>query len=176
VQVLRGTSGADYEGKAIVHRGGSIGCFCFPRGSGEQKERLVLIKGGFCFVYTDENSKSPKYAIALKGIEAKIISSASPAHHKRTSVSMETVLGDLEYELSFQAEDEAKQFCTVVKEQAIVAERDEARERLGHRQLLNKRASVRYAQKIAKDKVKDQPDAPITTEEIIDNSPYPNMM
>jgi hypothetical protein len=174
VEKLRGTKGADFEGRGYVTRGvegiGFCGCF---GGSGERHvERFLLIKGPFCFVFADEQSSSPKYCIGLHYLRAKVKPEARGGSYH---VLLTDNLGDVQYEITFASEDVASQFAKVVKEQASTAEAEEARKRLGHEALLTKRSSVKYAETIAKKKEADQPDAPISTQEIMDNMPVTAM-
>lgn len=123
-------------------------------------------------MYVDENASAPKYAIGLQHMRPEV----KPAHTMgRYHVVLQDNLGDVQYEMSFETEENAKKFCSVVRRQAEKAETEQIRKRLGHEHLLNKRASVRYAQTIAEKKEKDQPEKPITTEEIIDNMPVTAM-
>jgi len=176
VETLRGTKGADFEEQGRIHRGveGGLGwCFCLGGGSGgdENKDRLLLIKGTFCFVFSNNDPQSPKYAIALQYMRPEV----KPARLGRYPVILSDNVGDVNYELSFETEEIAKEFARVVREQAETAETEQVRKRLGHEHLLNKRASVRYAQTVAEKKVKEQPDKPITTEEIANNMPMAPM-
>lgn len=85
---------------------------------------MVFVKGPFIFVYKNESSQAPKYAISLAHMKA----------HRReevlghTTVDLETNLGDIEYEITFHTAnnpDEAKNFVGVVKQQAQVGEAEE---------------------------------------------------
>ena len=80
--VLRGESGADFESEAAVCRGAPGKNFlkrCLPflfderdfASYGELK-RYCLIKGACCFVYGDETSPKPLYAIPLEDFDAWI--------------------------------------------------------------------------------------------------------
>mmetsp|Transcript_24405 Transcript_24405/g.39896 ORF Transcript_24405/g.39896 Transcript_24405/m.39896 type:complete len:109 (+) Transcript_24405:803-1129(+) len=81
-----------------------------------------------------------------------------PSSHGMHHMTIETSLGDKEWELSFEQENIAKQFADTFKQQAAVGEADEVRKRLGHEDLLEKRASVKYAEKVANKKTEDQPE------------------
>jgi len=192
VATLRGTAGADFEGHATVHRGGDAGlfdCGCLPS-CGKKRDglRFLLIKGSACFVFRDEEGQSPEYAIGLAGLKAV----ARPGHasllphvphpgagHDATyaTVHLETALGDVEYQFTFvdDAKDDglAAKFCTAVAAAAAAAATEMARERLGHGRLLSKRSSVRYAEGIAQDKAKAQPDKPVGAGEILAEMPSP---
>jgi hypothetical protein len=157
VETLRGTNGADFEGNATIKRGGgSGGCGgCGCRGDAEEKkEYLVLIKGPFCFVFKSVEDLAPKYAISLAYMKPVV---RDPSHG-RSIVTLETTLGDLEYEMSFADETTAKAFKTAAGRQASAGEAEEVRKRLGHEHLLTKRASVRYAEAVATKKINDAPE------------------
>ena len=83
-----------------------------------------MIKGPFIFVYKDELSQAPKYAINLAHMKA----------HRReevmgqTTVDLETNLGDIEYEITFHTAQDpelARNFVRTVKQQAQVGEAEE---------------------------------------------------
>jgi hypothetical protein len=52
----------------------------------------------------------------------------------------------------------SKQFTEALKKQAAIGETDEVRKRLGHEGLGNKKASVKYAEKVATKKRGDAPE------------------
>jgi hypothetical protein len=118
-------------------------CGCFGGGEGN-RERLILVKGSFCFVFVNERSPVPKYAIALKEIRAQVKQPASSGH-----VFLETILGDVEYELTFATEAIAQEFVDVVREQNYAAATGLVRNRLGHDHLQTKSPSVRNAEAVA---------------------------
>eukprot|EP00542_Grammatophora_oceanica_P020040 CAMPEP_0194027112 /NCGR_PEP_ID=MMETSP0009_2-20130614/1336_1 /TAXON_ID=210454 /ORGANISM="Grammatophora oceanica, Strain CCMP 410" /LENGTH=262 /DNA_ID=CAMNT_0038666071 /DNA_START=89 /DNA_END=877 /DNA_ORIENTATION=+ len=168
LETLRGTAGADFEvGDVYVQRKGAdaASCGCFGGSSGgakPEKHATILIKGPFCFIFpsgADEAKTPPKYAISLVHMKAKKVDN--------DTVTLETSLGDVEYELQFVLQDEAKEFCDVVGRQASAGEAELVRKRLGHEHLLNKRASLRFAENVATKKVEDQPEKPISTEEML---------
>jgi len=165
--MLRGTKGADFEGSARICRGFETRC-AFFRGGREWKERFLLIKGPFYFVFADENGQSPKYAVGLQYMKPDVKHPNSKGH---TLVLLQTNLGDTQYEICFQSEEVAKQFGAVVVEQSLAAETEEVRKRLGHENLLNQRKSLHYAETIALKKIEEQPDKPVSTEEIMTNMP-----
>lgn len=170
---LRGTSGADFESQGDVFRGQSPGgCFCFGvgGGGGSDSEVLILIKGPFCFVFKNETAASPIYAISLAHMKAKHNAPSSTRDH---SVVLETTLGDVEYEFVFADAETAEKFETAATGQAAAGEAALVRKRLGHEHLLRKRASVRFAESVAMKKVEDQPEAPVSGEEIMANMPIP---
>lgn len=170
VETLRGTRGADFEANAKVQRGTSdaVLCGCFGGGGdGEPKKvRFVLIKGASCFVFANEEAASPKYAIKLGFMKTEV---------HGTTVELQTTLGDVEFRFVFDKAELAERFSAVVIEQASIAEADVAKKRLGHAHLLNKRASTRYAEAIADQKEKDQPEAPITAAEVMEQVPMPGI-
>ena len=87
------------------------------------KKRLILIKGPFAFVYANEFDKAPKYAISLAHIKANVKAGTGSSH----LVTLETTLGDVEYEISFSTQGLASEFASVVKAQAAVGEAEEIR-------------------------------------------------
>lgn len=126
-----------------------------------------MIKGPFCFVFKTETSASPIYAISLSHMKAK--QNAPNSTRGDHSVVLETTLGDVEYEFVFATADTAEKFETAALGQAAAGEADLVRKRLGHEHLLRKRASVRFAESVAMKKVDDQPEAPVSGEEIMAN-------
>lgn len=154
VESLRGTTGPDFEAEAIINRGGPGGCGCM--GGSSAKEQLLLIKGPFIFVFGHESDKAPKYAISLAMMKAKPQGGTGGNY----LVSLETTLGDVEYEISFKTEGIAKQFVDAVKKQASIGETEQIRKRLGHESLISKRSSVQFAENIALKKVEAQPPNP----------------
>lgn len=158
INTLRGTHGPDFEGYAIISRAGTngISCGCFG-GSGNndaKKEKTILIKGAFCFVFIKETDPSPKYAISLAHTKTTLHPSSSSPYR----VTIETSLGDVEWELGFENKKLANQFISAFRVSAATGEADEARKRLGHDQLLNKRKSVKYAESVAQKKIQNQPE------------------
>ena len=65
----------------------------------------------------------------------------------------------------------ATRFVSAVTRASSEASTDEVRTRLGHGGLLNRRASVKFAQEIGNAKAKDQPDAPVSASEIMAGMP-----
>lgn len=163
VEALRGTKGADFEGEAQVRRGGAaVVCgSCFGGGSDDFKTRYLVIKGPFCFVFKEEDATSPSYAIKLCGM--------TPEHDKDSKTATLRDGVDVQYTMTFDTTDKAARFAVVVRRQASQAETEEIRKELGHGHLLNTRSSVRFAEAVAVKKTKDQPDAPVTTDEILNN-------
>uniref|UniRef100_A0A7S2N203 Uncharacterized protein n=1 Tax=Helicotheca tamesis TaxID=374047 RepID=A0A7S2N203_9STRA len=178
-EALRGTSGADFEGYAMVQRGagGAAGlctCDCFGGGNETKKIRFLLIKGASCFVFSSEGAPAPKYAISLAHMKAEL---DPQAHGGRTTVYLKTNLGDIEYTMTFATEisnEVAVTFRDVVNEQSATAQTEEIKKRLGHEHLLNKRASTKFADAVAMQKVKEQPEAPLTAAEMMDVMPAAN--
>ncbi|KAL9185047.1 hypothetical protein ACHAXT_002824 [Thalassiosira profunda] len=192
VETLRGTSGADFEGYATVHRGDADGMLALFDCSGlfccKKKDGLfyLLIKGYHCFVYKDENGKSPKYAIELMnrraviqpshgGIIPRVPHPGAGNETTYTTIHLETGLGDVEYKFTFANMDDnlASQFCTAVSVASNEASTEQVRKRLGHEKLLTKRSSVKYANAIGAAKAKDQPDAPVGAGEVLAGMPLP---
>lgn len=185
VETLRGNTGADFEGYATVHRGDGDGAFAmFDLFSffGKKKDGLyfLLIKGYHCFVFENDEGKSPKYAIELMSRKAVI----QPSHESfipkvphpgaernttYTTIHLETGLGDIEYKFTFanMKDGLASDFCNVVTAASNEATTEQVRKRLGHEGLLSKRASVRYADTIGAKKAQDQPEAPVSAGEVL---------
>jgi len=190
VETLRGSSGSDFEGYANVHRGDGNDMFsisslfsCFGK---KDAPLFLLIKGVHCFVFKDEEGKSPKYAIELMPLKAVL----QPSHESfiprvphpgaghdttYTTIHLETSLGDIEYKLTFANMDSglASHFCNAVAVASNAASTEQVKKRLGHQGLLHKRGSVRYAEKIGGEKAKDQPDAPMGAGEVLAGMPAP---
>jgi hypothetical protein len=164
VDKLRGTNGADFEGTARVSRGGGGGgCSCiFGCGNSDKTEKFVLLKGPFCFVFKGDTSGSPLYAINLVDMKTE---------QKGPVALLQTNLGDTQYELQFAEEDVAKKFCKTAHRLAKSGQNDEIRKKLGHTHLLNHTKSIMFAETVANKKFDDQPSAPISNEEIIQNVP-----
>jgi hypothetical protein len=172
IDTLRGTRGADFEGTGRVSRGvEGARCLCWGGGGDDgTKDRLVLVKGPFCFIFASEDAPAPKYAIGLQYMRPEV---KTAGQFGRPVVLLKDNLGDTQYEVNFPSEDDASRFAKAVTDQAKAAETEEVRKRLGHEHLLNKRASVRYAESIAKKKVNDQPDKPVSAQELISTMPPP---
>lgn len=153
MEKLRGTTGADFEAEGRINRGvEGFGCGCFGP-SIDNSDVLIVIKGTFIFVYSSETAVSPNYAIALGHLHAK----PKNQLHGRHIVALETSLGDIQYEFSFQEEDLATRFVKIVTEQSVLAERAEVKKKLGHDHLVSKRASVKFAEQVAQEKCKEAP-------------------
>lgn len=189
VATLRGNTGADFEGYATVHRGDGEGAMelnlfcCFKKKDGLY---FLLIKGFHCFVFSNEDSKSPNYAIELMNLKAVV----QPPHASfiphvphpgaaqdttYTTIQLERALGDVEYKFTFANMDDqlATKFCSVVNAASNEAKKEQVKKRLGHEGLLSKRASIRYANTIGKEKVKEQPEAPLGAGEVMAGMPTP---
>jgi ribosomal protein L27 len=171
VATLRGTSGSYFEGTAQVMRGSGsdfLGCGCF--GGGKDKTLFLLIKGPFCFVFSKETSSSPKYAISLMGMTTDV----KPPSRGQQTVLFESNLGDVEYTFVFSTAefaDIAERFAATVSQQAQAAQTKQVRERLGHNHLINNRASIFVAEKIALSKLDDQPDVPVSAADVMSSVP-----
>ena len=125
IVTLRGSHGPDFEGNATISRAGGIGfsCECFGGGD-DKKEKIILIKGAYCFVFGAESDQAPKYAISLAHMKAKIQSPSHGVHH----VTIEASLGDIEWELGFLEKETAQSFVDAFRKQAAVGEADQVRE------------------------------------------------
>ena len=164
MEVLRGNTGANFEGSGKIARGaeGIALCNCFGKSGESNKERYFLIKGPFCFVFTQKDASSPKYAVGFQGMRA---------NRQKTTVLLESALGDTEYEFTFATESMATEFATAVEQQVATAQAEVAKKRLGHEHLLQKRSSVVFAEQIAKTKECEQPDAPLSSQEVLTSMP-----
>ncbi|KAL3802647.1 hypothetical protein HJC23_011971 [Cyclotella cryptica] len=187
VETLRGTAGADFEGYALVERCSAeeaFECnplrFCCCCCGNKDGMYFLLVKGYHCFVYSDEEGISPKFAVELSHRKAVVVQPARDAHC--ATVHLETSLGDLEYKFTFSRVHEdgnedlapatrAAAFVEAVSSAADAAQTEEVRTRLGHQNLLNKKSSVRYANAIGMAKAKDQPDAPVGMGEVLREMP-----
>ena len=136
-----------------------FGC-CGCSSSEIGKERYLLIKGPFCFVFASQDDAAPIYAVGLQSMQAKLKSAGS------TVVLSEGELGDVEYEFSFSDTETAKQFKAAIDTESKSAQVAAVRKRLGHEHLLSKRSSLIFAETIAMQKLSEQPDAPISNREI----------
>jgi hypothetical protein len=130
---------------------------------------LEELEGPFCFVFKNEDAAAPKYAISLAYLKAL---KRKPSHGV-TVVTLETELGDVEYEIRFSEEDPAKAFAVAANKQAAKGVTDEARKRLGHGHLIIRSKSVKYAEKIAIGKISAQPEKNerLTAEELVGLNP-----
>jgi hypothetical protein len=86
-----------------------------------QKEKFILIKGPFCFVFDNDKGQAPRYAISfsLSHLKAQI--------KGETSVTLQTSLGDVDYEFFFNDASTAVTFQGVVSNQAAAGETEEIR-------------------------------------------------
>mmetsp|Transcript_32020 Transcript_32020/g.75289 ORF Transcript_32020/g.75289 Transcript_32020/m.75289 type:complete len:242 (+) Transcript_32020:203-928(+) len=155
IETLRGTHGPDFEGYATINRkgGGGISCGCFGGGD-ENDEKIILVKGAYCFVFGKESDPAPKYAVACAHMKAV---TQSPSHGVHP-VTIESALGDVDWELGFEKKELAEEFVDVFRKKAAEGEADEVRKRLGHENLLQKRSSVKYAESVGEKKLEDQPE------------------
>lgn len=184
VETLRGTTGSDFEGYALVERCSaeefSFGCNPFSCCCG-QKDGLyfLLIKGYHCFVFKDEDSLAPKFAVELNHKKAVL----QPKQGNDCVVHLQTSLGDIDYKFTFSKshldendtvstpDEKAAAFVQAALAASNAAQSDEVRSRLGHQGLLNKRSSVRYANNIGTAKAKEQPDKPVGVGEVMREMP-----
>lgn len=141
IEMLRGDSGADFECEAIVHRGkfsrvaqGGSSLLRFLTKFQRNKKDYLVVKGPFIFVYSSLNSPSPKFAIPLKHqiVQVHDHSSYGGDRKRKTQVvSLQTVLGDVQYEIKFDSTDNeglGKTFGNVLKEQIRVGDCNEIKE------------------------------------------------
>ena len=126
LDTLRGTHGPDFEAYAKINRAGGAGisCGCFGSSKDDKNEKIILIKGAYCFVFTKETDPSPKYAISLAHQKVKL---HQPPSHGLYRVTVETSLGDIEWELQFETKPIADQFVAAFRQQAAIGEADEVR-------------------------------------------------
>jgi hypothetical protein len=140
-EVLRGTRGADFENQGRISKGGEgMGCGCFGGGEANE-ERLILVKGPFCFIYVNEFAPSPEYVISLEEMRADPVSSGR--------VLLEATLDNNKYELTFATEAIALEFADAVQAQHSAAATGSAHQRLGHGNLATIAPSFRYAEGVA---------------------------
>jgi hypothetical protein len=125
IDTLRGTNGPDFEGYAVINRPDGFGvcCTCFGGGGKNKKEEILLIKGPYLFVFAKERDPAPKYAIELAHTKTVMQQSSGGVQH----MTIETSLGDVEWELTFQKQNIAKLFADAFKQQAAVGEAEEVR-------------------------------------------------
>ena len=117
-----------------------------------------MLKGPFCFVFQNENSSSPLYAVNLVDMKTE---------HKGPVALLQTNLGDTLYEFTFGKDEDAKKFSKKAFALAQSGKADEVRKHLGHEHLLNHTKSIMFAQAIAEKKIDDQPSAPFGNEEVL---------
>lgn len=171
--MLRGTSGSDFEASAAVLRGVAdknclqklLPCIFDERDFVAFGEvlRFVLVKGSNCFVYTAETDVSPLYSIPLVELSPKMEDrhnpegtslTISPSFNNISKEDLSTVLlkhhnGRIAYQFTFSTKDDkevANRFLSVVC----------GANKGGKLQT----SSVAYAEVIARDKEKCQPDDP----------------
>ena len=127
MEILRGSKGSDFEGRALVKSASSeASCGplrwltgCFGRGNHHgrdehKEEKHLLVKGLYCFVFYKIDDLAPRYAIALTSLKA-VVRDSKPG---LTVVTLETKQGDVGYELWFEDMLHAKKFRDVVAEKA----------------------------------------------------------
>jgi hypothetical protein len=143
VEILRGTKGADFEGSGRVTIGqastgcggrgssddgsggvstGCLGGLGFVLGrwknrssSSERKEKHLLIKGTYCFVFYDATDLAPKYAIELNKVKPFVRTSSKSG---RVVVTLESK-GVVGYEIDFGHVELAKAFRDAVAQHSI---------------------------------------------------------
>merc|ERR1712129_89811 len=116
------------------------------------------------------------YAIPLQELQAE----AEKESHGHTDVLLQTTLGDVEYRFRFNTKEDkdiVSNFLTSVCNASTEASIEAKKKELGHEHQINPRASTVYANQVAQEKTKDQPDAPINvnmTEAMTDYpTPFP---
>merc|ERR1712085_76837 len=90
------------------------------------------------------------------------------------TVTLETTLGDVEYTMfGFSNGKSAEKFIAIANKQAYIGEVEEIKYRLGHGHLLKQSKSIKYAGKVAMQKVNDQPEKKerITPQETAEMNP-----
>ena len=70
------------------------------------------MKGPSIFIFATKSSPSPKYAIKVDNVIAKVRDS----HEKHVLVTLENFLGDIEYQLYFSDRNKAVKFSKVTGE------------------------------------------------------------
>merc|ERR1711862_546329 len=139
--------------------------------SSRKKPQFLLLKGNSLFVFQSEDAPSPKYAIPLERMQVEA--------EKETDVLLKTALGDVEYRFIFNIKDDddsrdiVNKFLISVRFAVNEANIEETKKRLGHEHQINSRASTVYANQIASEKVKDQPDAPMNVNVTQGMTDYP---
>jgi hypothetical protein len=91
-----------------------IECGCFG-GKHENGDKLLLVKGTFCFVFYSHDDLAPKYAISLTELKAVVQDSGDD----RAVVTLESSR-EVEYEMSFQDLTVAKAFRDAVAKQSAL--------------------------------------------------------
>jgi hypothetical protein len=150
-------------------------CCGFKLGTVEEstskKPRFLLIKGSSLFVFTGEDATSPKYAIPLLHLHAE----AEDETHGHTDVLLKTGLGDVEYRFIFNSSKDkeiVRKFLAAILNASSGAQVEETKKRLGHGDQISKRTSEIYADQVATEKVKEQPDTPINVTEAMSAVPH----
>lgn len=158
VDTLRGNTGADFEGEAIVIRGqtgfGLFSCFDFGRRK-SNNNKYILIKGPFVFVYSKQTASAPTYSIPLKHQRVNV----HDIKGNSQVVTLESGLGDIEYEFKFDLNENRElgaNFGRVLEEEIVIGNTAEVKEKLGHDTGFTK--SFAYAKNVCDKKEKDQPE------------------
>lgn len=155
---LRGSHGAIFENEGKIIRGVDavkVGCWCLGGGGEGDVDRLVLIKGPFCFVFDHKDSdSSPMFAIGLHNMKAEIqspaaSSSSSAKVRPGTAVVLRSTENTTEYEFLFPTQGIAEKFVRVVRLHAGLTAGESLPARLKREIPLQKRSSVRVAENIA---------------------------
>jgi len=172
VEALRGTSGVLFESQAAVLRGVQKSFLrrCLPIIFDErdfvaygEALRFVLIKGDNIFVFTEETDVAPLFSIPLQGLKSmiedpnkpdKYSSTISPTGKNMSKSDMVTVLlkyptGKIAYQFTLNKHNDegiAQRFVDAIKKSGTMTG--------------DKTASVVYAEAVAKDAKKAQPEEP----------------
>jgi len=170
VNTLRGTTGSDFESRAAVIRGAAkknflqkVLPFFFDERdfvSYGEVQRFILVKGGHCFVFSEETDISPLYAFPLSGLTANIEDPENPEHLSVTispsfqnirkgdlsTVLLKNLNGKIVYQITFDIKEDRKiadRFFSLVQ-QTVEEGKDPA----------GKTSSVAYANAVALSKEK----------------------
>ncbi len=127
---MRGNTGADFEGEAIVIRGqtgfGLFSCFDFGRRK-SNNNKYILIKGPFVFVYSKQTASAPTYSIPLKHQRVNV----HDIKGNSQVVTLESGLGDIEYEFKFDLNENRElgaNFGRVLEEEIVIGNTAEVKE------------------------------------------------
>ena len=87
-------------------------------------KRYVLVKGTNLFIFANENAPTPAYAVELPHKRIAL----NDKHGNTQTVTIETNLGDVEYEVKFDLRENAavaKNFAMALKEEVAVGNTNE---------------------------------------------------
>lgn len=120
---LRLVYDADFEGHVAVLRRTNkrnLRSLLVGKRNHAPKERFLLIEDTFCYVFKDELSLAPMYAIQLAYTETRVVPEGKDM---LKAVVMKTRDGELEFE--FMLSEHAKNFAAVANRMALQGEEDE---------------------------------------------------